>query len=227
MILAVPNRVVATLLLVCLLGACKKEQSAAPAQKTTSEKPLPRSSAPATKPSSVPKLLPKGFRLAILAGQGVGPIRIGATVPTVERLMMGPCEERTETLCRYVSQGIEFELRSGETVAIQIHRPGRRVQGPGKHAAETYGLINAVIPPDVAVGMLPDAVQKVLGKPESIEKVTDAGVFETVERHSYEGLVLEYDRNALNNNVILGGIRVVKPATAGARGSAGKPAEKR
>jgi hypothetical protein len=152
------------------------------------------------------------LRLAILAGQGVGPMRLGATVPTVERLMMGPCAERTDTVCRYVNKGLEFVLQDGVTVAIQIHRPGRRVLGPGKHAQEEYGALNAVIPPDIAVGMLPEAVQKVLGKPKKVEKVTDGGPHQTVERHTYDGLVLEYDRNTLNRNIILGGIRVVKPA---------------
>ena len=207
----VRNPVVAALLLPALLGACKSERQDA-AVKTTSEKSLPSKLAP--RPTAVPPKpqLPRGLRLAILAGQGVGPMRLGATVPTVERLMMSPCDERTDTVCRYLSKGIEFVLKDGVTVAIQIHRPGRQVLGPGKHAQQSYGALNAVVPPDVAVGMLPEAVQKVLGKPKRVEKVTDGGPHHTIERHIYDGLVLEYDRNALNGNIILGGIRIVKPA---------------
>src|SRR3954468_24171393 len=46
--------------------------------------------------------LPEGPQLAIQAGQGVGPIRIGATVATIERLMEAPCEVKTESVCRYI-----------------------------------------------------------------------------------------------------------------------------
>lgn len=140
----------------------------------------------------------------------MGPIRFGANVATLERLMQQPCEEKSDSVCRYITKGVEYELKDGVTQAIQLHRPGRRVTAPGLHSPEAYGVLNAVIPPDVAMGMLPEWVQKAIGEPKKIEKVADGGVNKTVERHSYDGLVLEYDLNAENDAQILGGIRIVK-----------------
>jgi hypothetical protein len=60
--------------------------------------------------------------------------------------------------------------------------------------------------------MLPEAVQKELGKPNRVEKVADRGAHRTAERHFYEGLVLEYDENPTRKDqLILGGIVIVKP----------------
>ena len=64
--------------------------------------------------------------LAIQAGQGVGPIRIGATVATIERLMAAPCEVKTESVCRYIKRAVEFDLdKSGVTDRIVVHRHDR------------------------------------------------------------------------------------------------------
>src|SRR5262245_18834978 len=51
--------------------------------------PIPSAPPAEVAPSSWP--MPSGLRLAILAGKGVGPIRFGATVATIERLMDLPC----------------------------------------------------------------------------------------------------------------------------------------
>src|SRR5687768_12862741 len=56
---------------------------------------------------------PSGPILPVEAGSGLGAIRLGASVPTLERLMGKPCEVRTEYLCRYVSHGVDFHLRAG------------------------------------------------------------------------------------------------------------------
>ena len=142
----------------------------------------------------------------------MGPIRLGANVGTLERLMQQPCEEKTDSICRFITKGVEYELKDGVVQAIQLHRPGRRVTAPGKHSPEVYGVLNAAIPPNVTLGMLPTWVEKALGKPKKTEAVTDGGVNKTVRRDSYDGLVLEYDINPENGAEILGGIRIVKKA---------------
>src|SRR5262245_28486895 len=73
-------------------------------------------------PVPVPGVLPL---MAVLAGQGAGPIRIGANVAQVERLMQNKCEIRTENLCRYVRYAVDFNLVGGITQSIYIQRRGR------------------------------------------------------------------------------------------------------
>ena len=69
---------------------CKSKTSSAPpvasARAGSSAAPF-APPATATVPHA-PLQLPEGPSLAILAGQGVGSIRIGATVATIERLIM-------------------------------------------------------------------------------------------------------------------------------------------
>ena len=137
---------------------------------------------------------------------------MGANVATVERLMQQPCEEKTDSVCRFITRGVEYELKEGVVQAIQLHRPGRQVTAPGQHSPAVYGVLNAVIPPKVALGMLPKWVERALGKPKKVEDVADGGVNKTVRRHFYDGLVLEYDVNPKNGAEILGGIRIVKAA---------------
>lgn len=147
--------------------------------------------------------VPTGPRLAILAGQGVGAIRLGASVSTVERLMEVPCEEKTPTLCRYIGRAVEFELgEDGKVKKIRAHRRGRAAVGD-----KTYGVFNGAIPPDVAFGMLVRAVQEVLGPPDKVEDGNAGAAPEAVSQHRYKGMVLEYDRLA-NGNVVLGGVRI-------------------
>jgi hypothetical protein len=196
------------------VSACKPRQKEASATESDalSSAAAQRAAARPT-PSPTPRAsgLPMGLRLAILAGQGLGPIRFGATVATIERLMQAKCEEVTDKVCRYITRGVEFELKSGVLARVRIHRPGRRVTAPGKHDSTTFGALNAVIPPDIAVGMLPDAVQQKLGKPKKVEKVNAEGAHRTTERHTYDGLVLEYDESPTRKNqLILGGIVIVK-----------------
>src|SRR4051812_45172747 len=70
--------------------------------------------------------LPQGPLLAIQAGRGVGPIRIGATVATINRLMEAPCEVQTPEVCRYIARGVEFWLdQKGVTDRIVVHRHER------------------------------------------------------------------------------------------------------
>jgi hypothetical protein len=66
-----------------------------------------RSAGPASKtgPARGRKLhpLPQGLTMMVLPGQGVGPIRIGARLAHIERLMQARCEVQSEDLCPYPS----------------------------------------------------------------------------------------------------------------------------
>jgi hypothetical protein len=176
--------------------------------------------------------VPIGPRLAIQPGIGIGPIRFGATVPTIERLMEAPCEIRTPDKCRYIMQAVEFELKDGATNRIVIHRHERPAGPDAQGKPQTYGFFNGAIPPYLGFGMIPSAVLKVLGPPTSIEKVTTPNDFNTVERDTYPGMVLEYDTYT-NGNVILGGAILTKanvsppPATSASPAPGGAPKKKR
>jgi hypothetical protein len=164
------------------------------------------SSAPKPKPRPAP---PPGPVLAVLAGQGVGAIRFGANVTTVERLMMFPCEVKTESVCRYAARGVEFGLVNGVVDTVAIHRAGRPAGNDAQGQPEEYGFFRGAIPPDLRLGMLPKAVKEFLKEPERVEKVAEPNPNNTVERHFYPGLVIEYDKHT-NGNLIMGGIKVVK-----------------
>ncbi|HVR20260.1 MAG TPA: hypothetical protein VMS65_11205, partial [Polyangiaceae bacterium] len=164
--------------------------------------------------------------LAVLAGQGLGPIRIGATVAHVQRLMQQPCEARSENLCRYVNRGVDFNLVGGIVRSIYVQRAGR----PGGRSSTgqnlKFGFFQGMIPPDLRLGMLPEAIQQHMGPPQSIERVPGPNPQDTVERHYYPGLILEYDFWHDTQKLILGGIVVVKDPNAVPPGmpDAGAPA---
>jgi hypothetical protein len=190
--------------LVSLAGCSKSKSSSQPdAAGATAANAATSASAKATptQPTSFP--IPVGPPLGIFAGESVGPIYFGATVKTIERHMLKPCEILTESKCRYITRAVEFELKDGVVSAIYVHRHDRPAN-PG-----TYGVFNGGIPPDLRFGMYAWAIQEHLGKPKRVEKVLGKNPFNTEERHYYEGLVLDYDRLP-NGNLVLGGARVVK-----------------
>jgi hypothetical protein len=154
-------------------------------------------------PTSWP--IPSGLRLAILAGKGVGPIRFGATVQTIERLMDLPCEIRTEDSCRYIARAIDFKLEDGVAVEMHLHRVERVATPEGR----TYGVFNGRTPEGVAFMMLPTGVDELLGKPTKTEPVRDPGPWGMVEIREYPGMRLEFDRLP-TGKVILGGIVLTK-----------------
>jgi hypothetical protein len=156
--------------------------------------------------------VPIGPRLAILAGQGVGPIRFGATVATIERLMEAPCEVKTPDKCRYIMQAVEFDLKDGAVDRIVIHRHERPAGPDAQGKPQFYGFFNGGIPPYLGFGMLQSAIVKDLGPPTSVEKVTTPNDFDTVERDTYPGMLMEYDRYT-NGNVILGGVILTRADT--------------
>jgi len=153
--------------------------------------------------------LASGPRLPIEAGLGVGPIRLGANVGTIERLMELPCELKSENLCRYVTRGIDFHLVNGETAWIHVQRAGRPAGRSFLGEKLEFSFFNGAIPPDLRLGMTPRAIQEYLGRPERVEYVPQPNPTSLIERHYYPGLVVEYDLYS-NGKLIMGGVRIVK-----------------
>ena len=165
--------------------------------------PAPSQTAPTKAPSQ------EGPLMAIVAGAGVGAIRIAANTHTIERLMEARCEIETEKLCRYVSRGLDFHLLNGELSWIHVQRAGRPAGRGFRGEPIEFGFFRGAIPPDIRLGMVPNAVQQALGQPGRVEQVPQPNLTTLVERHYYPGLVVEYDRYK-NGKLILGGVRVVK-----------------
>ncbi|HWP08303.1 MAG TPA: hypothetical protein VNN72_21325 [Polyangiaceae bacterium] len=152
---------------------------------------------------------PNGPMLAIEAGKGVGAIRIGATVATIERLMDKRCEVLTEEVCRYITRGVDFHLVGGITNWIHVQRAGRPAGNDYTGEPVEFGFFNGAIPPDVRLGMIPSAIQEYLGPPERIEPVPQPNPASIVARDYYPGMVIEYDRYT-NGKIIMGGVRIMK-----------------
>lgn len=187
--------------------------SAMSSARAAADAPVAASAAVAPVPASTVQV-PEGPVLAIQAGQGVGPIRIGATVATIERLMAAPCEVKTESVCRYIKRAVEFDLdKNGVTERIVVHRHDRPAGPDAKGEPQRYGFFNGGIPPGVGLGMIPKAVIEILGPPLSSERVTGANDFKTVGRDTYPGgMVLEYDEYEKSGRVMLGAVIITKPA---------------
>jgi len=200
---------VSILALVSLLVSCKdksKAEAAAGASAAVAASgppPGPVASAPGTPRRQWQ--VPSGPRFGIFAGQGIGPIRIGATVATIERHMEAPCELKTEDACRYVARAVEFILKDGVTSEIRIHRKDR-VTTPKPMA---FGIFNGRFPQGAQFFMLPAAVHEMIGAPKKIEAVKEGGEWNTAEIHHYDGMRLEFDRMD-NGNLVLGGVIIRK-----------------
>jgi hypothetical protein len=169
--------------------------------------------------------VPGGISLPILRGEGVGPVRFGARLDTIERLMGQPCDQKVplgsapiaagagaggaasepaDLLCRYSARAVEFELKNGVLVRIHVHRPARPFD-----PERGFGVYNGRFPEGAALGMFAFAAEESLGKPTRIEPVTGANPYNTVELRHYPAMVLEYDRLP-NKNVVLGGVVLTK-----------------
>jgi hypothetical protein len=140
----------------------------------------------------------------------VGPIRFGANIATIERLMEFPCEIKTETLCGYNGRAVDFILSNGLVTQMRVHRVDRT--DPNLAGAK-YGVFNGRLLQGASPGMLQPAAIEMLGAAERIEPVTNGGPWGTVERHHYSDMIIEYDRLP-NGNVVLGGIILKAPASA-------------
>jgi hypothetical protein len=149
----------------------------------------------------------------ILPGQGIGPIRFGANRQTIERLMSAPCEDVTETLCRYVSRGIDFKLEGGVTKEIRISRKGREAKRAPDGSVIEYGFFNGALMPDLYFGMQPGAIQEHLGAPQKVEKIQPLGADGFAERHIHDGVTFEYDEWS-NGKLVLGAVILTKSESA-------------
>jgi hypothetical protein len=199
--------------------------------KKKSEKPAPQPAASSSAALLLPPPkrhnwpAPSGPVLAVLAGQGVGPIRIGATVATIERLMEAPCEVKTADVCRYPGRGVEFLLEKGATRTVHVYRAGRPTRDQAGNPTE-FGFFRGAIPPDVQLGMVPAAVQEHVGQPLSVERSGATGPGERVETHHYPGLTIFYDRLE-NGNLVMAEIIVEKPAPEAAAAPSASASAKR
>jgi hypothetical protein len=197
----------ATALLSCKGGAPESDPPAA----TTAPATAPAD--PPPPPEGIP--IPSGPMFAILRGEGIGPIRFGATVQTVERHMDLPCEIREENLCRYVGRAAEFLFdASGGLMEIRLHR----VHRPAPGTPYSYGMFNGRFPEGVQFAMLRHAIRELLGEPKHVQSVTEGGPSGTVEVFHYDDMRLEFDQVA-SGDVVLGGVTLLRPAV-----SAPKPA---
>ncbi len=196
--------------------ACKSRPEATPTVASASA-PVSSASAAAPPPPKRNWPLPSGPALAVLPGQGVGSIRLGATVATIERHMALPCEVRTEELCRYIARGVDFHLEGGVTKTIHVQRAGRPAGKDKSGADAEFGFFNGALLPDLRLGMIPAALQEVLGPPKAKQANDSPGVVNNAEVHEYDGLRLEYDRIE-NGNLVLGGIWLLKSEVAPAAG---------
>ena len=164
--------------------------------------------------------IPVGISLPILPGEGVGPIRFGASLETIERLIAQPCDEKRQDApnvlaCRYSAQAIEFFLTEGALSGVRIHRLGRPFL---KDPQPDFGIYNGRFQSGASLAMLQPAVQELLGKPQAVRSVKEPGAFNTagfntVELHDYDGFVLEYDKSQ-SGQIVLGGVQLIAPKVA-------------
>jgi hypothetical protein len=158
--------------------------------------------------------IPVGPKLAIAPGKGFGPIRFGARLDTIERLLGEPCEEKREeagkVVCRYSAQAVDFVLEKGVVTEMRAHRLGRPFKQSGK---PDYGIFNGSFENGIAFGMVPAAVRELAGAPKSVHVVSSETPYHTVEVHQYDGYRLEYDRVSPDSTV-LGGVVLEAPGAA-------------
>ncbi len=163
--------------------------------------------------ASDPWHIPVGPKLPIMPGQGLGPIRFGARLDTIERLMGEPCAEKREEpsgtlVCRYAAQAVEFYLEGGAVTKIHAHRLARPFKPNSK---ADFGIFNGSFVEGAAFGMLVAGAQESLGKPKAVRPVEGENAFSTIEVHEYDGFLLEYDRLG-PERVVLGGVILTAPA---------------
>lgn len=220
----------ASALLLAALGCDEPEVSTKPAAKPSAAAEASAAAKTSTSASASAKRpkrwrVPLPPRLAVIAGAGLSAIRFGATVKTIERQIGAPCDVKSETECRYISRAIDFHLKDGVLERIHVHR-AERPAGKLRGRDVRYGIFNGAIPPQAQIGMFPSAVQEFIGKPKKVEKVDGKNPFDTVERHSYDGMILEYDELD-NGNTVLGGIIVVPDPNKQGSAAAATPKKKK
>ena len=173
----------------------------------------PASGSPKAPFASAPWHIPVGPKLPIMPGKGLGPIRFGARLDTIERLMGEPCAEKREEppgtlVCRYAAQAVEFYLEGGGVTKIHAHRLARPFNPDSK---ADFGIFNGSFVEGASFGMLVGGAQESLGKPKAVRQVEGENAFSTVEVHEYDGFLLEYDRLG-PERLVLGGVILTAPA---------------
>jgi hypothetical protein len=156
-----------------------------------------------------------GTPMPILPGQGIGPIRFGATRQTIERLMGAPCDDANEQHCLYVGRAVEFKLTDGAVTEIRISRKGREAKKNAAGEILEFGFYNGALLPDLYLGMQPGAIQEFFGPPKKVEKIQPMGADGFAERHSYDGVTFEYDAWS-NGKLVLGAAVLTKSDSAAA-----------
>lgn len=159
--------------------------------------------------------------MPVQPGKGLGPVRFGATVRTIERLMGAPCDERRPLpsgaehgaleVCRYLNRAVEFHVGAEGAVGMTAHHRERQ---PTPGSSRRYGAFNGRFVEGAALGMAPEAVRELLGPPPRVERLEEPqGAHRTAMVDHYPGLRLEYDRVS-SGNLVLGGIVLHRAAIA-------------
>lgn len=196
---------------VCGLSACTEKKKSPPplpaaeqkAEQKEEEKPAPL---------SLGHRFPIGPQLIFVPGKGVGPIRFGATVETIERHMMAPCDKKTESRCLYVRAAVEFFLEDGVLTRVKAHRRDRVVTDPPEKGEKYFGTLSGIVQPRIMLGLHRHVVLEELGEPKKKEEVSPPGPDGLVDRHFYEGINCEYDKIE-NGNTVLAAIEIVPSKT--------------
>ncbi|MBN2192732.1 MAG: hypothetical protein JW751_07925 [Polyangiaceae bacterium] len=174
---------------------------------------------PTPKPYLPPPVVPRvGPVLAIVPGEAVGPIYFGATVATVERHMQRACDVKTDKVCRYFGEALEFFFTEGVLSEIRVHGLGRPAGKDSGGTERKYGNFNGAVDADPAAGrplvttfgMHAEGAAAGLGKPKRIEPLDGQGPFHTVAVHHYDGLLVEYDRISDARMPVVNGFRVIR-----------------
>lgn len=172
------------------------------------EETLKKDKEPAAQPPKGSPL-PEGPRLVAVPGKGLSAIRFGATRETIERHMNAPCDIVEEDRCVYVDRAVEFFLEDDELVRIKAHRRDRAVEGTKeKH----FGTFRGILPQTIMMGLHRHVVLEEYGKPEKKEPVDPPGPNGIVDRHFYDGIILEYDLLD-NGNTVLSAMEIFPSET--------------
>ncbi len=205
------KRLVAVLALAMLATACDVSRD-------RGSRGASASASAAAAPSQAPPVrgrkwfVPTGPRLAILPGEGLGPIRLGASVETVERLMELPCDEKTPTLCRYVTRAVDFHLSDGKVEEATVHRKDRPAGKDRSGQQRQFGVFNgAMLMRRIVPGMLRHEIIDAMGEGSLGERVVDDRGYGTIEIRKFDGLRVEFD-DVGERGVVIGALIVTRKA---------------
>ncbi len=153
-----------------------------------------------------------GYPLEILPGKGLGPIRFGAKVETVERHMTRPCDIRTETRCLYIDQAVDFTLKDGVVSEMYVVRRDRPAPPKADGSARYFGTFLGGMTGGFALGLHRHVVDQELRAPDRVEELKTPNENGTVARYYYDGLVLDFDQLE-NGSTVVGAARIVPSPT--------------